>query len=41
MWRDVATGYVVGELAIGGIAVACALMIYVLAAIRDKMRRRH
>jgi predicted RND superfamily exporter protein len=35
MWSDIAAGYVMGNLAIGGIAVACALALFVLAAIVD------
>lgn len=35
MWSDIAVGYVMGELALGGIAVACALALFALAAIMD------
>lgn len=35
MWLDIAIGYVMGELAIGGIAVACALALFALVAIMD------
>lgn len=38
MWSDIAAGYVMGNLAIGGIAVACALALFVLAAIMEKVR---
>ena len=38
MWIDIALGYVIGELAIGGIAVACVLAIVALAAIMEKTR---
>lgn len=40
MWRDIAAGYVMGELMLGGIAVACALVIFALAAIMEKVRGR-
>ena len=38
MWSDIAAGYVMGNLAIGGIAVACALVLVVLDAILEKVR---
>ena len=38
MWLDIALGYVIGELAIGGIAVACALVLFALATIIEKVR---
>jgi hypothetical protein len=38
MWFDIAVGYVVGELAIGGIAVACVIAIVALCAVMEKVR---
>ena len=38
MWIDIAAGYVVGELVLGGIAVVCGLVLFVLAGLGDKVR---
>ena len=40
MWSDIAIGYVLGELALGGIAIVLGLVLFVLAGLGDKVRGR-